>query len=128
MLPDNSKREVISLRLLRMTKPLSALLICLAASAVCCTRPGPNSTHSDAVRSESAGCADSSDGRKRIDINKASAKDLEALEGVGEVLAARVIEHRSRFGKFRRASDIIVVDGFSERKYHAIEHRICAGD
>ena len=109
-------------------KPLAALLICFAAAAACRTRAGPNAAHTDPVRLEKADCSDYNGGLKRIDINKASAKDLEALEGVGEVLAARIIEHRGRYGKFRRASDVIVVDGFSEKKYYAIAQRICADD
>ena len=104
---------------------LSALLALLAAFGICCTRGG--SLIADPVRSSVSDCQ-SSDAGRRTDVNKATAKELESLPGIGEVLAARIIEHRNRYGKFRRASDIIIVDGVSEKKYHAIEGLICAGD
>ena len=110
-----------------LMKPLAALLISLAMIATCCTRRGP-AISDGPIRSEVADCSDSKEGRKRIDINTAGAKELESLDGIGEVLAARIVEHRNRYGRFRRVSDIIIVDGISEKKYRTIEIRICAGD
>ena len=108
------------------TKPIAAVLIFLAAFAICCTGGGRAIT--DPVCSGVSDCSDSKDGPKRIDINTASAKELEQLRGIGEVLAARIVEHRNRYGRFRRASDIIIVAGVSEKKYRTIESLICAGD
>ena len=61
-----------------------------------------------------------------IDLNTATAGELMTLPGIGEVMARRVIEYREQNGPFRRAQDVIIIDGFSERKYRAISGLICA--
>jgi competence ComEA-like helix-hairpin-helix protein len=60
-----------------------------------------------------------------LNLNKASAEELMQLPGIGEVTARRITEHRERNGAFRRKEEIIIVDGFSERKYREIADMIC---
>ena len=60
-----------------------------------------------------------------VNINKATIDQLKDLPGIGEVFAARIVEYRERNNGFRRPQDIIVVEGFSERKYRAIADQIC---
>jgi len=52
-----------------------------------------------------------------ININTASREELEKLPGIGEGLAARIIEHRGQHGAFRRAEHLIMVRGISERRF-----------
>lgn len=52
-----------------------------------------------------------------VNINEASREELECLPGVGPALAARIVEHRERFGRFRRAEHLLLVRGFSERRF-----------
>jgi competence protein ComEA len=47
-----------------------------------------------------------------VHLNEATAEDLEALPGVGPVLAGRIIAHRSQHGPFRRVDDLEEVSGF----------------
>lgn len=61
----------------------------------------------------------------RLNLNTATVEDLMQLPGVGEVLARRIIEYRERHGPFRRPEEIIIIEGFSERKYRAIAKLIC---
>lgn len=58
-------------------------------------------------------------------LNTATADELIPLDGIGEVLAQRIIDYREHQGRFRRKEEIIIVEGFSEKKYHAIAHQIC---
>ena len=60
-----------------------------------------------------------------VNLNTASAEALKALPEIGEVLAGRIIEYRERHGNFRRPQDIIIIEGFTEKKYHAIADRLC---
>ena len=61
---------------------------------------------------------------QRININTASAKELERLPGIGQELAERIIEHRRKYGPFRRAEDLIMVRGIGDARFREIQHLI----
>jgi competence protein ComEA len=50
----------------------------------------------------------------RININTATAEELEALPSIGEVIAARIIGYREQNGPFRSVDDLIHVQGISD--------------
>jgi competence ComEA-like helix-hairpin-helix protein len=52
-----------------------------------------------------------------LDINTASAKELERLPGIGRSLAARIVSYREQYGRFRRAEHLIMVRGIGERRF-----------
>jgi competence protein ComEA len=58
--------------------------------------------------------------QRRININTAAANELETLPGIGPGLAERIIEHRERFGPFRRTEHLIIVRGISDRRFRAL--------
>jgi competence protein ComEA len=60
----------------------------------------------------------------RININAATAPELEKLPGVGKVIAARIIEHRTQYGSFRRAEHLMMVRGISDQKFRQIRDLI----
>lgn len=51
----------------------------------------------------------------RININTATADEFEALPGIGEVIAARIIAYREENGPFRTVDDLIHIEGISDR-------------
>jgi len=59
-----------------------------------------------------------------LNLNTATVKDLEALPGVGPVLAKRIVEFRQKKGGFRRVEELLAVPGISERKWKAIRDRV----
>lgn len=61
---------------------------------------------------------------QRININTAPAGELERLPGIGKGLAERIIEHRERFGPFRRIEHLIMVRGISDRRFRALQDLI----
>jgi competence protein ComEA len=60
----------------------------------------------------------------RININTASADELEKLPGIGKALAERIIEHREKFGPFRRPEHLIIVRGISDKRFRALQDLI----
>jgi competence protein ComEA len=59
-----------------------------------------------------------------ININTASARELETLPGIGEGLAQRIIEHRGKYGSFRRAEHLMMVRGISDKRFRALRELI----
>lgn len=55
-----------------------------------------------------------------LNINTASASELEKLPGVGKVLAERIVTYRAEYGPFRRPEHLMMVRGISDRKFRAI--------
>jgi competence protein ComEA len=51
-----------------------------------------------------------------LDVNTATARDLEALPGVGPVLAQRIIEYRQTRGPFQKMDDLLSVHGIGKKK------------
>ncbi len=51
----------------------------------------------------------------KIDVNRASAEDLEIVPGIGSKLAERIIEDRIARGSFRALEDVTRVTGIGEK-------------
>lgn len=60
-------------------------------------------------------------GRHLLDLNQASAGELEALPGIGAVLAQRVIAFRTSTGGFRAVDDLREVKGIGAKKFDRIK-------
>jgi competence ComEA-like helix-hairpin-helix protein len=61
---------------------------------------------------------------QRLNLNTAPAKELEALPGIGKGLAERIVEHRQRYGPFRRPEHLMMVRGISETRFRAFRHLV----
>ncbi len=55
-----------------------------------------------------------------VAVNRANSADLQALPGVGPVLADRIVAHREANGPFTRVEDLLDVPGIGETKLAAI--------
>ncbi len=55
-----------------------------------------------------------------LNLNTATAGEIERLPGVGPVLAERIITYREEHGRFRRAEHLMMVRGISDRKFREI--------
>jgi competence protein ComEA len=71
--------------------------------------PGPDAQESQAGTTDGP-----------ISINRATATELQALPGVGPVLAERIVAHRDQIGGFDRVEDLLQVPGIGESKLAAI--------
>ena len=62
-----------------------------------------------------------------IDINTASLTELMELPDIGEVLAQRIIDHRTENGPFATIEDIMNVHGISDKRFEKIKDLIYIG-
>lgn len=61
-----------------------------------------------------------------INLNTATREELERLPGIGARLAERIIEHREKYGPFRRTEHLLMVRGISERRFQSFSHLLTA--
>jgi len=59
-----------------------------------------------------------------IDINSATADELEALPGIGPVLAGRIIEYRQKYGPFAAPDSLLNIQGIGKTKLSKIISKI----
>ena len=59
-----------------------------------------------------------------LNLNTATPAQLEALPGVGPVLAQRIVEFRQKRGGFKRVEELLAVPGISERKWKALRDKV----
>jgi competence protein ComEA len=59
-----------------------------------------------------------------ININTASATELEALSGIGEVLAATIVEYRTQNGPFAAVDDLLDVSGIGPATLDEIRDQV----
>ena len=59
-----------------------------------------------------------------IALNRASAKELESLDGIGPVLAARIIAYRNQNGPFLSIDDLMKVSGIGTVKFAQFKEKL----
>ncbi|HKL41059.1 MAG TPA: helix-hairpin-helix domain-containing protein [Clostridia bacterium] len=58
------------------------------------------------------------------DLNQLSAKELEIIDGVGEVISKRIVNYREENGSFTKISDLLKVNGIGESKLEQIKNNV----
>ncbi|WP_312847638.1 helix-hairpin-helix domain-containing protein [Streptomyces sp. WAC08241] len=56
-----------------------------------------------------------------VSLNSATVEQLDALPGVGPVLAQHIVDHRTEHGGFRSVSELREVSGIGERRFADLE-------
>jgi competence protein ComEA len=59
-----------------------------------------------------------------ININTASATDLEVLPGIGAKTAARIVEYRQKNGPFKKIEELMNVQGVGEKSFLKLKEQI----
>jgi competence protein ComEA len=60
----------------------------------------------------------------KLDLNRATERDLEMLPGIGAVLASRIVKHRRDIGPFNRVEDLRDVKGIGKKKFDKIKNLV----
>lgn len=64
-------------------------------------------------------------GGKKVNINTAKQTELETLPGIGPSTAQKIIDYRTKNGKFQSIEDIQNVKGIGDGKFEEIKDIIC---
>ena len=88
-----------------------AVLVIAVVSFNVCTSATRNENSTKLISSASTGA---------VNINTATAAELETLPHIGDTLARRIIEFREHNGPFRRPENLLLVDGIREKRFREI--------
>lgn len=61
---------------------------------------------------------------EKVNINTASVKELQKLEGVGRGVAQRIVDYREANGPFKRSEDLRKVEGVGAATFERNRERI----
>jgi competence protein ComEA len=59
-----------------------------------------------------------------VNLNTASAADLENLPGIGAKMAERILEYRQKNGPFKKIEDLMNVKGIGEKNFLKLKARL----
>jgi len=62
-----------------------------------------------------------------VNINSATAAELEALPGIGARTAARIIEYRQKNGPFKKVEELMNVRGVGEKNFLKLKPQLTLG-
>ena len=64
----------------------------------------------------------------KIDVNTATAEQLQSVKGIGEKTAAAIVAYREAHGAFKGLDDLVDVKGIGKKKLAKIEDELEADD
>lgn len=88
--------------------------------------PGPVAVASGAASAPPAATAAQTLGP--VDLNRATLQELDALPGIGPVLAGRIVAERARLGRFRSREDLFAVAGIGPRLFARLAPLVRVGE
>lgn len=84
--------------------------------AICCFFSGSFVAGSGQASASASDC---------VNINSASASQLQQLPGIGPALAQRIIQYRDQNGSFAAVEDLKKVKGIGDVKFNKIKDLVC---
>jgi len=91
-----------------MFRPIVVAAVALMAAAASGTAP---------LAQESGPAVAQARAASPLNINTATAEQFEALPGVGAKTAARIVEYRQKNGAFKKAEELMNVQGIGEKLF-----------
>lgn len=61
---------------------------------------------------------------EKVNLNTATVEQLQSIPGIGPAIATRVVEYRTKVGKFSKVEDILNVKGIGEKMFDKVKDRL----
>lgn len=100
---------------------LGTMLVLVCALAI--TAPHPAHAAEKAAPAPEA----TKGGAAPVDLNTATVEDLVKVPGIGDALAQRIVEFRTKNGPFERVDDLLKVRGIGEKSIEKLRPHLRAG-
>lgn len=62
-----------------------------------------------------------------VDLNRATAAELEKLPGIGPALAARIVAWRETHGPFKTVEDLLAIPGIGPKTLEGLRDKVTVG-
>jgi len=63
-----------------------------------------------------------------VNVNTATAKELQKINGIGEKTAAKIIAYRNEYGPFKSVEDLMHIKGIGKKKLAKAKDELSVGD
>ena len=80
-----------------------------------------NSVVSQGNQNDATDSSESENKDGKVNINTATAKQLQLLPGIGEVIAQRIVDYRTESGPFKSVDDLLNVSGIGDAKLEQLK-------
>jgi competence protein ComEA len=101
------------------------VLSILALVSLVAVQPLAVAAQTPAARARAAAKAAAPGGQ--VNINTASAADLDALPGIGAKTAALIVEYRQKNGPFKKVDELMNVRGIGEKNFLKLKPQLTVG-
>ncbi|MFC0622665.1 helix-hairpin-helix domain-containing protein [Kribbella deserti] len=108
--------DLTTVNLARQVQDGEQILIGVAGAEQSDGRPDPKPSTGGDKSSPAAG--------QPLDLNSATSAQLEALPGVGPVLALRIVEWRTQNGRFTAVEELLEISGVGAKKFEALRPHV----
>ncbi len=93
----------------------------IAAVIACLSLPGLAQAQSSSRDPKPAKAA------AMVNLNTATAAELEALPGIGSKVAVRIVEYRREKGSFKKVEELMNVQGIGEKSFLKLRGQLTVG-
>ncbi len=105
---------------MRMCRWISGTMMVLACALAA---PAP----AQAAEKGATAAAPAKAAEATVDVNTATVDDLAKVPGIGDALAQRIVEFRTKNGPFERVDDLLKVRGIGEKSLEKLRPHLRAG-